>query len=584
MNDIKRGELLIAFETEYQRVAALGRQLDALRYWLPAAGLRAVVRRTEQLLANTRERLTAKPVVALVGPNGSGKSTLANALVGQDDLTKVGAARPTTRRAALIVRSPADAQPLQEQIPHAHLEVIPHAATRLPDTILVDTPDTNSSECHEHRPIVEQVLERTDVMVCVFQARNPKERDNILALADWVNAFPGAHVFLVLNHCDRIPEDELKNSVLPDFRRHIAQAWAREPDRIFLVSGRAGLQTPRWTENETPLHGLNQLDDLREALRELGGGALFVDQRLMRARHLRTTALELTRQQIEAHADKWPAIQEELAQLEQKLARAVMDDVAQRMQEDSGSVTALLCRALAQRWGGPVGLFVGLWRRLIDFWNPLSLTRLLNPLMLPVVLVRALRVLRNPEKYEQLFEQRMLDATATQDFTAAKIIAAREWPPIAEHLIACGFNPDIRDVALGVNVAPLDTLSQQAWANAVRRAIDETADRNSRSWLQWLLNAPSVLGLIAAAAGFIAWPILYHAPLPRDYYPHSLGLLLLLWLLPSLALQYRVMRAQKKVPRLALRHAEQAAQENQSPAATAGISEELNRIRRLTAS
>ena len=121
MNDIKRGELLIAFETEYQRVAALGRQLDALRYWLPAAGLRAVVRRTEQLLANTRERLTAKPVVALVGPNGSGKSTLANALVGQDDLTKVGAARPTTRRAALIVRSPADAQPLQEQIPHCLL-------------------------------------------------------------------------------------------------------------------------------------------------------------------------------------------------------------------------------------------------------------------------------------------------------------------------------------------------------------------------------------------------------------------------------------------------------------------------------
>lgn len=43
MNDIKRGELLIAFETEYQRVAALGRQLDALRYWLPAAGARAVV-------------------------------------------------------------------------------------------------------------------------------------------------------------------------------------------------------------------------------------------------------------------------------------------------------------------------------------------------------------------------------------------------------------------------------------------------------------------------------------------------------------------------------------------------------------
>ena len=214
-----------------------------------------------------------------------------------------------------------------------------------------------------HRPIVEQVLERTDVMVCVFQARNPKERDNILALADWVNAFPGAHVFLVLNHCDRIPEDELKNSVLPDFRRHIAQAWAREPDRIFLVSGRAGLQTPRWTENETPLHGLNQLDDLREALRELGGGALFVDQRLMRARHLRTTALELTRQQIEAHADKWPAIQEDLAQLEQN-----SPDRHGRCPAHAGrlrQVTALL-RALARRGAAP-SAFRGPLAAAIDF-------------------------------------------------------------------------------------------------------------------------------------------------------------------------------------------------------------------------
>ena len=582
MNEIERGELVIAFETEVQRVAALGRQLDTLQYWLPAAGLRTVVRRTENLLANTRARLTAKPVVTLVGPNGSGKSTLANAIVGSDDLATVGPDRPTTRIATLITRSAVDAQTLQDPIPHAHLEVIPHAATRLPEAILVDTPDTNSGECAEHRPIVEQVLERTDVMVCVFQARNPKERDNILALADWVNAFPGSQVFLVLNHCDRIPEDELKYSVLPDFRRHIAQAWAREPDRIFMVSGRAGLQAPHWTENETPLHAINQVDELRDALRGLGGGTLFSDQRLARARHLRTAAQELTHKQIEPLAAELSAIQEELHRLEKELARAVMADVAQRMREDSGNVTALLGGALAQRWGGPVGLFVGLWRRLIDFWNPLSLARLLNPLLFPVLLARALRVLRNPEKYEQVYEQRMLQTTATRDFTAAKITAAREWPPIAERLIACGFNPDIRDVAVGIHVAPLDALSQQAWANAVRRAIDEIADRASRSWLQWFFNTPSIVGLIVAAAGFIAWPFIYHAPLPRDYYPHGVGLLLLLWLLPSLALQYRVMRAQKKVPQLALRHAQQAAQESQDPAATASISTELSRIQRLT--
>ena len=582
MNDAVRAGKLVAFETERMRIAALGKQLDAMPHWMPAIGLREYVTRVEKLLADAKERLEAKPVVAIVGPNGSGKSTLANALVGMDDLARVGNDRPTTRGAAVITRTVDDARQLQDQIPHAQVGIFPCASTLLPDAIVVDTPDTNSGECMVHRPLVERILGLTDVMICVFQARNPKERDNILALADWVNAFPGEHVYLVLNHCDRIPESELKSSVLPDFLEHISRSWSRKFDKVFCISARDGLQNPEWTENEKPLHKDNQLSLLRDGLRDLGGGALFVDQRLARARHLREVAVDVARKTAQQHANDLPAVREEIGKLEKDIASEIVETVSHRMGEDSGGVTALLCGALAQRWGGPVGLFLGLWRRLVDFWTPLSLVRLVNPLMLPFLLLRALRVLKNPEKYENEFEKRLTGITSQADCVSAKIVAAREWPQLAEKLIARGFDPVVREISIGVDLEPLDGLSQQVWSESVRKAIDAIADRLSRSWLQWLLNAPAILGLVAAAGAFIVWPAIYKSPLPRDFYLHCIGLLLLLWLLPSWLLQFIALRSRAHVPHMALNHAKKAAQESLDGGVTRGaIGVEVERVMRL---
>ena len=582
MNDSERANKLVGFETERMRIAALRKQLEAVPHWIPAAGLREYVSRTEKILADAKQRLEAKPVIAIVGPNGSGKSTLTNALIGMDSLAKIGKNRPTTRQAAVITRTVEDARQLLEQISHKQIDVLPCTSTSLPEAIVVDTPDTNSSECMLHRPLVERVLELADVMICVFEARNPKERDNIMALSEWVNAFPGEHVYLVLNQCDRIPEQELRNTVLPDFQNHITRAWSRKFDKIFCISARSGLCDPEWTEHENPLHSHNQLDQLRDCLRNLGGGALFVDQRLARARHLRETSLNVVRETVRQQAGDLPVVCDTISRLEKEIANEVVECVSQRMGQDSGGVTALLCGALAQRWGGPVGIFIGLWRRLVDFWTPLNLARLINPIMLPFLLVRALRIMKNPDKFETEYEKRLTGISSQTECVGARIKAAREWPQLAEKLISNGFDPAVRDTSVGMDLEPLDGLSQQVWGESVRKAVNISADRLSRSWVQWLLNAPAVLGIIAAASAFIVWPILFKSMLPREFYPHCVGLLLLLWLLPSWLLQFFALRSRAHIPQMALDQAKKTAQDSLDGGAARGaIGVEVDRVMRL---
>ena len=138
---------------------------------------------------------------------------------------------------------------------------------------------------------------------------------------------------------------------------------------------------------------------------------------------------------------------------------------------------------------------------------------------------------------------------------SARQVIHEAWPPLADALIGHGFDPAIRSVSAGMDLAPLDALSRQVWGEAMSRAVEAGADRLSRWWWQFLMNLPSVAVLIGLAAAFVGWPVVYRAPLPRDFYSHAIGLLLLMWLLPSWWVQHRMMRAVRKLPLEALKHA-----------------------------
>lgn len=579
MNDQVVAEQVAAFETTAGSVKSLGRQLEAVPHWQPAVGHLAYVNHVTTLLEDLRSRFAAKPTIAFVGPTGSGKSTLVNALIMKDDAVAVGVTRPTTRDITVITRSVEDAGQLLDRVNHDRIHVVPSPTTPLREAIIVDTPDTDSGECQDHRPLLESILALTDVMICVFDAHNPKRRDNIVALAEWVNTFPVGQIYLVLNMSDRISETELTNSVVPDFRAHIERAWSRKVDKLFCVSARSSLCNPGWPDNERPLHNINQTDDLRNCLRDLGGGALFVDRRLDRARHLYSISSQLVADAVQRVVEDLRSVRTSQVELQREVADELISAVSRRMNDESSGITVLLYAAMAQRWWGPTGVFLSIWRRLVDAWSPLSLARSLSILNLPLLLVRSIRAVGNPERYEAELERMLSRGLTGGDFVGAKIKIAKRWPEIAERLVDAGFDTSVRGPSTFMDLKPLEGISRQIWERAVSQAVDHTATRLSRQSLQWILNAPVLCSFIAVCAQLVL-SFIRQSYLPSAFFLHAGVILLLLWLLPSWLLQCFVHRAIARIPATAMGFARESSHEGLSvdDSTKVGIMAEVERV------
>ena len=128
----------------------------------------------------------------MIGPGGAGKSTLVNALSGHDDLTRVGIRRPTTQRAVLVCRSSEDADYVTSEFDSSAVEVIVEPTALQSDNyILVDTPDIDSMHQKSHQKIVSEIIGMADVLICMFNAENPKTRDHVDFFRDYVQRFDG---------------------------------------------------------------------------------------------------------------------------------------------------------------------------------------------------------------------------------------------------------------------------------------------------------------------------------------------------------------------------------------------------------
>lgn len=473
--------------------------LEQATHWLPGQALLAECRTAKDLLQKMEERPIQKLVVTLVGPSGAGKSTLLNALAGDDRLSQTGINRPTTQKVVIYCRSGNDADFLLKDLEPDSVVVESRQVPGLEHLILVDTPDMDSMESEKFHPLLEKTMLRTDVLVCVLNAENPKRRDTVVFLKRFVDLFPGLSLYVVLNRCDRLPELELKTNILSDLQAHLKTSWNRKVDHIFCTSARRHIKDPGWPEDEKPIHEYDQFPQLRSLIFEAFNRAEHaVDARLERADHLLELIRESVGQALSGPEEGLIKVKKDILSLEQKAvieARSAMKEIGPEM---LSGIQALFYQKLTDRWWGPVGWLVALWTRFLMAGAGLLATmRMGNPvLQLWGLITSLLRYQQTRHTVEEASSGGNMGAVLLK----YRLTIQQAWPDLAGRLIALGFSHEVRRSSLVLrDEKELQQTLVSSWKNTLEEEMDRRVTNLSSFFLQLIFNLPTlaVMGLFA---------------------------------------------------------------------------------------
>ncbi len=546
-------------DTQVTRLRAMG-ELETVRsdirslvdtlahtdLWRPATGLKKACEEALTMLDRLAERFDRKLVVTLVGPSGSGKSTLLNALAGADRLSPAGHRRPTTQQVLAFCRRSSDADQLVAQLGDGNVQVRTSAqADLLENVILIDTPDTDSTHQERHIPIVHQAIGLSDVLICVFDGENPKRRDHTDFMAPYVRLFNGDSLVVVVNKCDRLAESELTDTIMPDFKGYVRQAWPVTPRAILCVSARSRLNDPGWDAGAVPRHDRNQFDQLQQLIGETFNRAGYsVDRRLENARNLRRYLFDTVHS--EARQEK-PHLIAAVAQMAASESEALKQAVTAFRSDGNAlalGINVRLYQQLAQRWLGPVGWMVALWTRILVFGTGLTaLLRFGNPVRQMFGAVSAVKHYAESKKNVD---------TATRGAGAGAAIGrydsaiARAWPDIAEKLVEARFTAAVRDArqAPGYGEDVAGHLSM-IWNEALEDELARAGRRLSGGLLQLIFNLP-VLGILAYAGWITGVSFFNGTFLSGDFFVHAFWTIFLVLFLSFFLLQGLVRLASGK--------------------------------------
>jgi energy-coupling factor transporter ATP-binding protein EcfA2 len=524
-------------ETHVRDISDLESRLELLPLWQPGAILARQAAEARRMIAGMQERLHGHLVATLIGPSGSGKSTIFNALAGMDDLSPTGIQRPTTRDLVVLAT---DARAVRQALgpigrDRMTLRSAP-AATDLDHLILVDTPDTDSIQSRSHRDLLYQVVERSDVLICVFDAQNPKRRDHADFMAPLVQRFNGASLMAVVNKCDRHGERELVETIGPDFDAYLRQAWPTHPEALLLISARRHLNDPEWDPQSGPRHELDQFDQLQDlvmsALNRPGAGR---DRRVANAGHIRDYLMEQVGRAAARHQTILSLAWGKVVQAEQ----AALHDALSLLRSDDRryllGVNARLYQALAQRWLGPVGWLVAIWSRLIIFGSGLAaLVRFGNPLR------QLWGVFSSWKRYKE--SRTALEMFNDPSRADAALVCFRktlltQWPDIAGMLIEGGFDTAVRSLnALAPGNDAMGRTLDSLWSEALDAQINSAAKKLSHLVLQLIFNLPGIVLM-----GYVGWltakGFFTGHYLSSDFFMHALLTIVIVLLLCFFLLQ-----------------------------------------------
>jgi energy-coupling factor transporter ATP-binding protein EcfA2 len=567
-------------ESDLGAITELDRRLEQVPLWLPGAVLRKQVAEGRRLIDGIHSRMDRRLVVTLIGPSGAGKSTLLNALAGVDDLSSVGIRRPTTQVPVVLSDDPDVAASVLEGLNRDGIRVqVRPGAKALEHLVLVDTPDTDSMDRESHQDLLLPLVERSDVLLCVFDAQNPKRRDHADFMAPLVKRFHGASIVAVVNKCDRLPADELSRSVGPDFDAYLQSAWETRPQVVLLISARSNLHHPGWDPQAEPLHKLDQFEQLRELIQTAFAKAGFgQDRRAANARRIRDFILAQAARTAQEHLPK-------LDQANTKMANAgktAMQKALEGLRRDNGppvfGVNVRLYQALAQRWLGPVGWLVAIWSRLVVFGSGLTaLVRFGNPIHQIWGLFSSWKRFKESRAALSALKDDTRVNHALQAFRKAILV---QWPDIAELMIAGGFDPQVRDGNIDESQQvgrDLDAL----WADRLDAQIESFSKSLSGFWLQAVFNLPSL-----ALMGYVGWltarSFFQAQYLTSDFFLHALLTIVLVLLLSFFLLQVlvRLVVGRDRIQRRAFKQVE-AVVVAQPLALSTSLSMQIDRIGEL---
>ena len=518
-------------------LTALGSRLEQIPLWVPGRGLGRQCDEALRLINQISARFERNLVVTLIGPSGSGKSTLLNALAGNDDLSASGRSRPTTADLIIFSRRSDDASQLAQDIGDPGIEIRSNESGHFPDSIcLVDTPDTDSNAFPKHRHLVEQAVAHADMLICVFDAENPKRRDHVDFLSPLVRRFDGESLIAILNKCDRLDETELKKQILPDFLEYLNQAWEGLVSETLCISARRYLQRPDWDESAGPKHDFDEFPQLRQMVHyEINHAGYIVDRRLENVRSLHQLVADETARELAADRENLRTASQALIAAE----KSALSSAVSALQADEGrylaGVGVMLYHRLSQRWVGPIGWLVAVWTRLLILGaGVVSMFRFGRPVHQVMGVLSTWRHLKESKEARS-------DAHVSERLGAAvrsyRLSLLKEWPSIAELMIRGRFEGEVR--RMEATLADEEVIGQELsalWSAAVDTQIDRVVRRLSGFILQLLFNAPS-LGILGYIGYVTVLNFFERNYLSGNFFMHAFWVLAIVLLLSFFLLQ-----------------------------------------------